>query len=64
MVAIDTLDRGQRFVWGDSLVVFDEGRCFPPTCGLLKYLVEDGRYDYLETGSLPPIRQNAVSPLP
>lgn len=42
----------------DSLVVFDEVQCFPLARGLLKYLVEDGRYDYLETGSLLSIRQN------
>lgn len=42
----------------DSLVVFDEVQCFPLARGLLKYLVEDGRYDYLETGSLLSIRHN------
>lgn len=42
----------------DSLVVFDEVQCFPLARGLLKYLVEDGRYDYLETGSMLSIRQN------
>ncbi len=42
----------------DSLIVFDEVQCFPLARGLLKYLVEDGRYDYLETGSLLSIRQN------
>lgn len=42
----------------DSLIVFDEVQCFPLARGLIKYLVEDGRYDYLETGSLLSIRQN------
>mgnify|MGYP002624307103 CR=1 FL=1 len=42
----------------DSLVVFDEVQFFPLARGLLKYLVEDGRYDFLETGSLLSIRRN------
>lgn len=42
----------------DTLVVFDEIQMFPKARGLIKYLVEDGRYDYLETGSLLSIKQN------
>jgi predicted AAA+ superfamily ATPase len=42
----------------DTLVVFDEVQAFPLARGLLKYLVADGRYDYIETGSLLSIRQN------
>lgn len=42
----------------DTLVVFDEVQAFPLARGLIKYLVEDGRYDYIETGSLLSIRQN------
>ena len=41
-----------------SLVVFDEVQMFPQARGLIKYLVADGRYDYIETGSLLSIRQN------
>lgn len=42
----------------DTLVIFDEVQMFPPARGLIKYLVEDGRYDYIETGSLLSIKQN------
>ena len=31
---------------------------FPQARGLIKYLVADGRYDYIETGSLLSIKQN------
>lgn len=36
----------------ESLIVFDEIQQFPRARQLIKYLVADGRYDYLETGSL------------
>ncbi len=36
----------------ESLIVFDEVQQFPRARQLIKYLVEDGRYDYIETGSL------------
>ena len=42
----------------ESLIVFDEVQMFPAARGLVKYLVADGRYDYIETGSLLSIRQN------
>lgn len=42
----------------ESLVIFDEVQMFPAARGLIKYLVQDGRYDYIETGSLLSIRQN------
>lgn len=42
-----------------TLVVFDEVQRFPFARQLVKYLVEDGRYDYIETGSLISIRENA-----
>lgn len=35
-----------------SLIVFDEIQQFPRARQLIKYLVKDGRYDFLETGSL------------
>jgi hypothetical protein len=44
----------------DTLVVFDEVQAFPLARGLIKYLVEDGRYDYIETGSLLSIKQNVA----
>lgn len=42
----------------ESLIIFDEVQMFPFARGLVKYLVEDGRYDYIETGSLLSIKQN------
>jgi len=41
-----------------SLIVFDEVQLYPYARQLLKYLVADGRYDYIETGSLLSLRQN------
>ncbi|MCF0219575.1 MAG: ATP-binding protein [Muribaculaceae bacterium] len=41
-----------------SLIIFDEVQLCPKARQAIKYLVEDGRYDYLETGSLLSIRQN------
>lgn len=45
--------RGKRCV-----LIFDEVQLFPPARQAIKYLVEDGRYDYIETGSLISIRKN------
>jgi hypothetical protein len=42
----------------ESLVIFDEVQQFPKARQLLKYLVADGRYDYIETGSLLSLKQN------
>lgn len=41
-----------------SIVVFDEVQRFPPAREFIKQLVADGRYDYIETGSLISIRKN------
>ena len=42
----------------ESLVIFDEVQRYPQARELIKYLVADGRYDYLETGSLISLRMN------
>lgn len=42
----------------ESLVIFDEVQRYPEARELIKYLVADGRYDYLETGSLISLKQN------
>ena len=42
----------------ESLIIFDEVQFFPQARALLKHLVADGRYDYIETGSLVSIKQN------
>lgn len=41
-----------------SLIVLDEVQLFPRARSAIKYLVADGRYDYVETGSLISIREN------
>jgi len=43
----------------ESLVVFDEVQRFPLAREEIKHLVADGRYDYLETGSLISIKRNS-----
>lgn len=42
----------------ESLIVFDEVQKYPRARELIKYLVQDGRYDYIETGSLISIKDN------
>ena len=42
----------------DSLIIFDEVQLFPKARQAIKHLVGDGRYHYLETGSLISIRKN------
>ncbi len=42
----------------ESLIVLDEVQLFPKARQLIKYLVADGRYDYIETGSLISLKQN------
>lgn len=42
----------------ESLIIFDEVQFFPRARSAVKYLVADGRYDYIETGSLISIREN------
>ncbi|MCM1225619.1 MAG: AAA family ATPase [Lachnospiraceae bacterium] len=41
-----------------SAIIFDEVQLCPKARQAIKYLVEDGRYDYIETGSLLSIRKN------
>lgn len=42
----------------ETLIVFDEVQAFPKARESIKQLVADGRYDYIETGSLMSIRKN------
>ncbi len=41
-----------------SIIVFDEVQKFPQARQAIKYLVKDGRFDYIETGSLISIKEN------
>lgn len=42
----------------ESLIIFDEVQLYPRARSAIKYLVADGRYDYIETCSLVSIREN------
>lgn len=41
-----------------SVIIFDEVQMYPRARAAIKYLVKDGRYDYIETGSLVSINHN------
>lgn len=49
---------GVKLFERETLIIFDEVQSFPKARAALKYLVADGRYDYIETGSLMSIRKN------
>ncbi len=42
----------------ESVIIFDEVQLKPAARQAIKYLVKDGRYDYIETGSLLSIKKN------
>ncbi len=42
----------------DSVIIFDEVQSFPKARQMIKHLVADGRYDYIETGSLISLKKN------
>lgn len=45
----------------ESLIIFDEVQRFPRAREAIKHLVADGRYDFIETGSLISIKENVES---
>ena len=49
---------GVKLYERESVIVFDEVQFFPQARAAIKYLVKDGRYDYMETGSLVSIKKN------
>ncbi len=49
---------GGRLVERDTLIIFDEIQLFPQAREFIKHLVADGRYDYMETGSLISLKRN------
>lgn len=49
---------GTRLLPGKSVVIFDEVQFCPKARQAIKHLVKDGRYDYIETGSLISIKKN------
>lgn len=50
--------KGKRLPQRKAVIIFDEVQLFPIARQAVKYLVEDGRYDYIETGSLISIKKN------
>ncbi len=53
-----SLEYNVRLYPRESLIIFDEIQKFPRAREAVKYLVADGRYDYIETGSLISIKEN------
>jgi len=52
------LHHGVRLTQRKSCIIFDEVQLYPKARAAIKYLVADGRYDYIETGSLIRIKKN------
>lgn len=50
--------KGRSLKGARCVIIFDEVQLFPLARQAIKYLVADGRYDYMETGSLISIRKN------
>lgn len=53
-----SLEYNVRLYPRESLIIFDEIQKFPKARQAIKYLVADGRYDFIETGSLISIKEN------
>lgn len=49
---------GKTLYQCESVVIFDEVQLYEPARQLIKYLVADGRYDYIETGSLVTLKKH------
>lgn len=49
---------GTKLYKRETLIILDEVQLCPRARSAIKYLVADGRYDYLETGSLMTIKKN------
>lgn len=52
------LEYGVTLETRNSVIIFDEVQFCPKARQAIKHLVADGRYDYIETGSLISIRKN------
>lgn len=50
--------KGKSLQGKNCVIIFDEIQLFPQARQAIKYLVADGRYAYIETGSLITIRKN------
>lgn len=52
------LSYGKRLTERAGIIIFDEVQLFPTAREFIKHLVADGRFDYIETGSLVSLRKN------
>lgn len=52
------METGVNLIDRKSVIIFDEIQLFPRARQAIKHLVKDGRYDYIETGSLISIKKN------
>ena len=50
--------KGVNLAVHESVIIFDEVQLFPKARQAIKHLVKDGRYHYIETGSLISIKKN------
>lgn len=55
---IISLEYNVQLFKNNTLIIFDEVQKFPRARESIKYLVQDGRYNYIETGSLISIKEN------
>ncbi len=53
-----SLETGVKLYERNTVFIFDEVQNYPKARAAIKYLVADGRYDYIETGSLVSINKN------
>ena len=61
---LSLLNPSFKFIEHDTLIFFDEIQECPQARTAMKFLVEDGRFDYVESGSLLGVRIKNVSSLP
>ncbi len=52
------METGVTLIDRKSVIILDEIQLFPKARQAIKHLVKDGRYDYIETGSLISIKKN------
>lgn len=50
---------GKELKTENSVIIFDEVQMFPKAREAIKYLIKDGRYSYIETGSLISIKKKS-----
>ncbi len=61
---ITALSNVGNLIQGDTLIFFDEIQSCPEARTAIKFLVEDGKYDYIQSGSLLGINYKEVSSYP